>query len=157
MTAEMDATMAAALRAPFAPEQIGKLPRITCRDCRGRNANCSNHRKQQCQVCGGYLSTAHIHLDYVGHAAVTDRLLAVDPWWSWEPVAVDETFRRVVQTAFGQRRKMLRGALSGLLGSSGAAVAVLEAAGVDPQARGEVLGIADFARIAQARTTAGLG
>ena len=85
--AEMDATMAAQLRAPFAPEQIGKLPRISCRDCRGRNANCSNHRKQQCQVCGGYLSTAHIHLDYVGHAAVTDRLLTVDPWWSWEPVA----------------------------------------------------------------------
>lgn len=63
----------------------------------------------------------------------------------------------VVDAAFSQRRKMLRGALSGLLGSSGAAMAVLEAAGVDPQARGEVLGIADFARIAQARTAAGLG
>ena len=63
----------------------------------------------------------------------------------------------VVDAAFSQRRKMLRGALAGLLGSSGVAVAVLEAAGVDPQARGEVLGIADFARIAQARTAAGLG
>ena len=29
-------------------------------------------------------------LDYVGHAAVTDRLLTVDPHWSWEPVAWDE-------------------------------------------------------------------
>lgn len=27
-------------------------------------------------------------LDYVGHAAVTDRLLTVDPSWSWEPVAL---------------------------------------------------------------------
>jgi hypothetical protein len=29
-------------------------------------------------------------LDYVGHAAVTDRLLAVDPGWTWEPMATDE-------------------------------------------------------------------
>lgn len=28
-------------------------------------------------------------LDYVGHAAVTSRLLEVDPLWNWEPVAVD--------------------------------------------------------------------
>jgi hypothetical protein len=27
-----------------------------------------------------------VHLDYVGHAALTDRLLDVDPLWSWEPV-----------------------------------------------------------------------
>ena len=55
----------------------------------------------------------------------------------------------VVDAAFAQRRKMLRGALSGLFGSSAGAVDALEAAGVDPQARGEVLGIADFARIAE--------
>lgn len=29
-------------------------------------------------------------LDYVGHAAVTARLLEVDPLWTWEPFAVDE-------------------------------------------------------------------
>ena len=28
-------------------------------------------------------------LDYVGHAATTDRLLEVDPAWSWEPFALD--------------------------------------------------------------------
>lgn len=27
-------------------------------------------------------------LDYVGHAAITDRLLAVDPAWTWEPLAL---------------------------------------------------------------------
>lgn len=29
-----------------------------------------------------------VHLDYVGHAALTDRLLEVDPEWSWEPLAI---------------------------------------------------------------------
>lgn len=28
-----------------------------------------------------------VQLDFVGHAATTDRLLDVDPEWSWEPVA----------------------------------------------------------------------
>jgi hypothetical protein len=28
-----------------------------------------------------------VQLDYVGHAALTDRLLDVDPAWQWEPVA----------------------------------------------------------------------
>lgn len=55
----------------------------------------------------------------------------------------------VVDAAFGQRRKMLRSALSGLFGSSAAASDALEQAGVDPQARGEVLGIADFVRVAE--------
>lgn len=55
----------------------------------------------------------------------------------------------VVDAAFGQRRKMLRGALAGLFGSSADAASALEAAGVDPQARGEVLDVTDFARIAE--------
>ncbi len=54
-----------------------------------------------------------------------------------------------MDAAFGQRRKMLRSALSGLFGSSAAASEVLEEAGVDPQARGEVLGIGDFVRVAE--------
>lgn len=29
-------------------------------------------------------------LSYVGHAAVTDRLLKVDPFWTWEPMGVDQ-------------------------------------------------------------------
>src|ERR1044072_5166083 len=27
-----------------------------------------------------------LHLDYAGHAALTDRLLDCDPNWSWEPM-----------------------------------------------------------------------
>ena len=59
----------------------------------------------------------------------------------------------VVDAAFGQRRKMLRSALSGFAGSSAAAVEALEAAGVDPRARGEVLDVTAFARIAEALGT----
>jgi 16S rRNA (adenine1518-N6/adenine1519-N6)-dimethyltransferase len=55
----------------------------------------------------------------------------------------------VVDAAFGQRRKMLRSALAGLAGSSAEAVEALEGAGVDPQARGEVLDVTAFARIAE--------
>ena len=52
-------------------------------------------------------------------------------------------FGRVVAAAFGQRRKTLRNALSAL----GDAPA-LEAAKVDPAARGETLAVADFVRLA---------
>ena len=55
----------------------------------------------------------------------------------------------VVDAAFTQRRKMLRAALAGLFGSSAAASSALEAAGVDPQARGETLSVTEFARIAE--------
>src|SRR5690554_6453717 len=56
----------------------------------------------------------------------------------------------VVDAAFAQRRKMLRSALAGHAGSPAAAARALEAAGVDPQARGERLDVADFARVAEA-------
>jgi hypothetical protein len=46
-----------ALRAPFPKEQIQKLP------------------------------TGGLQLDYVSHAWVTDRLLQVDPLWTWKPLA----------------------------------------------------------------------
>jgi 16S rRNA (adenine1518-N6/adenine1519-N6)-dimethyltransferase len=55
----------------------------------------------------------------------------------------------VIDAAFGQRRKTLRAALGTWAGSPAAAEAVLRAAGIDPGARGESLGIAEFARIAE--------
>lgn len=68
------------------------------------------------------------------------------------PRGTEEERRRtfaIVDAAFQQRRKMLRQALSAVLGGSAAeASAVLEAAGVAPTARGEDLTIDDFARIA---------
>ncbi|WP_413353732.1 16S rRNA (adenine(1518)-N(6)/adenine(1519)-N(6))-dimethyltransferase RsmA [Microbacterium sp. 1P06AB] len=57
----------------------------------------------------------------------------------------------IVDAAFQQRRKMLRQALSTVLGGSSAAASeVLERAGVAPTARGEELTIEDFVRIARA-------
>lgn len=80
----------AALRAPFPPERVGKLPRITCGNCRNsRGKVCDNHTKNRCTDCGNWVTTAHIHLDFVSHADVTDRLLEVDPGWYWEPLALD--------------------------------------------------------------------
>lgn len=52
----MNKDEAAKLREPFPKSAIGKLPK------------------------------AGLQLDFVGHAAVTQRLLEVDPGWTWEPV-----------------------------------------------------------------------
>ena len=54
----------------------------------------------------------------------------------------------VIDAAFSQRRKTLRAALSGWAGSPDAAEQRLRAAGIDPSARGEVLDVRDFARLA---------
>jgi 16S rRNA (adenine1518-N6/adenine1519-N6)-dimethyltransferase len=56
----------------------------------------------------------------------------------------------LVDAAFGQRRKMLRQALAEVYGSSAAATAALEAAGLDPTARGEMLGLPEFLALARA-------
>ncbi len=67
----------------------------------------------------------------------------------------DQVFA-VIDAAFAQRRKMLRSALARLAGSTAAARAALESAGVDPATRGEQLDIGAFAAVAAA-LSAGLG
>lgn len=57
----MEKQQAEALRKPFPKEVIQKLP-----------------------------VSKSLSLDYVSHAHVTDRLLQVDPNWTWEPVGFDE-------------------------------------------------------------------
>ncbi|MFZ7089196.1 16S rRNA (adenine(1518)-N(6)/adenine(1519)-N(6))-dimethyltransferase RsmA [Curtobacterium sp. RRHDQ10] len=63
----------------------------------------------------------------------------------------DETLRAqvfaLVDGAFGQRRKMLRQSLSGVLGDSTRAAELLTAAGIDPTFRGEQLTAEDFTRL----------
>lgn len=55
----MNEEQAKKLREPFPKSAIGKLPK------------------------------AGMQLDFVGHAAVTQRLLEVDPEWTWSPVGFD--------------------------------------------------------------------
>ena len=56
---------------------------------------------------------------------------------------------RLIDAAFQQRRKMLRQALSEVLGDSTTASARIEAAGLAPTARGEELTVLDFLAIAR--------
>ncbi len=73
-------------------------------------------------------------------------------WTHREPPATTATRERVfavIDAAFAHRRKQVRGALRELAGSAEAATRALAYAGVDPAARGEVLSIQDFARIAE--------
>jgi 16S rRNA (adenine1518-N6/adenine1519-N6)-dimethyltransferase len=56
----------------------------------------------------------------------------------------------LIDAAFQQRRKMLRQALSALLGDSTIASAQIEAAGIAPTVRGEELTVLDFLAIARA-------
>jgi 16S rRNA (adenine1518-N6/adenine1519-N6)-dimethyltransferase len=62
--------------------------------------------------------------------------------------ATREQVFAVVDAAFSQRRKTIRSALARWMPDRDRLDAVLSAAGIDPRVRGEVLGIADFARIA---------
>jgi len=65
------------------------------------------------------------------------------------PVAVPSPDRlfALVRAGFGQRRKMLRGALRAELGDD--VVATLTAAAIDPEARAETLTLDDWARLAR--------
>ena len=80
----------ARLRAPFPASQIEWLPRpLRSGDtdrgwCRPGSPYTADQR-----ACGG-LHARSIHLAYVGHAGVTQRLLDVDPTWTWQPVALDD-------------------------------------------------------------------
>ncbi len=65
-----------------------------------------------------------------------------------EPLAAEtETFRSLVKSAFGKRRKTLKNAWSAL-GDMGSLEAAARRAGIDLGARGETLAVRDFARMA---------
>lgn len=78
MTTNNPVTGLQLLRVPFKPNQISKLPKPKSKDA----------PKGHCNECGGWHGLPAVHLDYVGHAALTDRLLDADPSWTWEPLAM---------------------------------------------------------------------
>lgn len=90
MVSDKDAVRAGltALRAPFEDRLIGKLPKPTKAQTDAIKADFKAGIR--CTICGGWHHKDVVHLDYVGHAAITDRLLEVDPCWSWEPMALNE-------------------------------------------------------------------
>lgn len=57
--------------------------RLGCESKNGRNVSADGI------FCGGY-HVKSFHIAYYGHADLTDRLLAADPAWSWEPLSVDD-------------------------------------------------------------------
>lgn len=85
------------LSEPFDAALIGKLPKATI--------NSDEYKKlpkASCSICGGYHPKQNtIHLDYTGHAAVTQRLLEVDHTWNWEPAAIDQVTGAPMMTPEG--------------------------------------------------------
>lgn len=82
MTGEKDQQLAGlkAVREPFAADWVSKLPKPTKRE----------NPKGNCRECGKYHGLPAVHIDYVGHADITARLLDVDPLWNWEPLSITD-------------------------------------------------------------------
>lgn len=77
------------LRTPFPAHQISKLPKPTKAQTDEVKANFKAGIR--CPVCQAWHHPNVVHLDYVGHAALTDRLLDADINWSWEPLAMADS------------------------------------------------------------------
>ena len=75
---------------------------------------------------------------------VVSAVVGLVPHAEQPSAALFATMERLTAAAFGQRRKMLRGALRGLGGE-----ALLQQAGIAPDRRAETLGIAEFDRLAR--------
>lgn len=72
----------------FEQDEVEKLPKQLRRDdkdydyCKpGTRVSADGHH------CGGRHARS-MHLDYIGHAGITDRLNQVDPQWTWEPMGL---------------------------------------------------------------------
>lgn len=111
-------------------------------------------------VMAGFRTRARILFDiapsaFVPPPKVTSSLVRLEP--RLHPVSCDvPALERVTAAAFGQRRKMLRQSLKALLPDP---QPMLQAAGIDPQARAEEIAVDGFVALANAftaqRTAAG--
>lgn len=68
------------------PGMLAQLPRYT-----GNERDKSKRNKSRCDVCGGWHEQPSIHLDYMGHADVTEALIKIDPFWTWRPAAINQS------------------------------------------------------------------
>jgi len=81
---------------------------------------------------------------FVPPPKVTSAVARLTPRPRMARMADLRPLERVTAAAFGQRRKMLRGALAGLFSDP---VAILEGLGLSPTARAEELSVEDFVRL----------
>jgi 16S rRNA (adenine1518-N6/adenine1519-N6)-dimethyltransferase len=86
---------------------------------------------------------------FVPPPKVTSSVAQLTPRPADQRLADLAPLEKITAAAFGQRRKMLRGALAGVFADP---VAVLEGLGLAPTARAEELAVADFVRLAHALT-----
>jgi len=78
----------ALLRQPFDPKLISRLPKPTKAQTDAVKADYK--AGVRCEICGTWHHPKVVHLDYVGHAVLTDRLLDADPEWNWEPAKTND-------------------------------------------------------------------
>lgn len=95
------------------------------------------------------LATAHVVMDLPARAftpppKVASAVVRLDPLPDPPDAALVKALEQVTGAAFGQRRKMLRSSLKTLGGE-----ALCAKAGIDPNARAEVVDIAGFLRLAE--------
>ena len=83
-----DGTGLALMRVKFPEHHISKLPKPTKQQTEAVRADYKTGIR--CQLCGAWHHKDVIHLDYVGHAALTHRLLDVDINWTWEPLSISD-------------------------------------------------------------------
>jgi 16S rRNA (adenine1518-N6/adenine1519-N6)-dimethyltransferase len=83
---------------------------------------------------------------FVPPPKVTSSVARLTPRPSSQRLADLAPLEKVTAAAFGQRRKMLRGALAGIFADP---VATLEGIGLSPTARAEELSVADFITLAE--------
>jgi 16S rRNA (adenine1518-N6/adenine1519-N6)-dimethyltransferase len=86
---------------------------------------------------------------FVPPPKVTSSVARLTPRPADQRLADLAPLEKITAAAFGQRRKMLRGALGSVFADP---VAVLEGLGLTPTARAEELSVTDFVRLAQALT-----
>lgn len=90
MTAEQNAL--AKMREPVPADQIHYLTKAANREDK-QKLGCESKNGRSVSAdgifCGGY-HVKSFHIPYWGHADLTNRLLEVDPEWTWEPLSFDE-------------------------------------------------------------------
>ena len=106
-------------------------------------------------VLAQWVATAELRLllppaAFVPPPAVWSAVVVLTPHATQPEPALFATMERLTAAAFGQRRKMLRGALRGLDGA-----ALLAAAGIAPERRAETLHVAEFDQLARLLAASG--